>query len=243
MAMPPAPAAERSARRSGCRSGSRPAPPPADAGGFRGRSPSSSNAGSAPSPADPRPGESARRSWDSRRTRSWRLASHGCGSVVPRKPGNVVRHDSIVRLAHQGGRDQEIRRGTVAGGRDVVQHGDAQQGLDVRVVRQRLERVPEEDQEVDARLRRCATRSAGRRPADRGSDARPADRAPRRCAPRSSRWRTDRARPATRGCSGPTRAGPSCDCRGPPAPPACAPSSVSPCPSSFHPCRQPWRPL
>src|SRR5207253_7915253 len=46
----------------------------------------------------------------------------------------------------------EVRRGAVAGHRYVPHHGDAQQGLDVRIVRLRLQRVPEEDQTVDVAL-------------------------------------------------------------------------------------------
>src|SRR5664280_2383319 len=65
----------------------------------------------------------------------------------------VVREQAIVLLVHERGRDHEVGRGAVARDRDVPHHRDAQQCLDVRVVRLRLERVPEKDHEVDGALR------------------------------------------------------------------------------------------
>src|SRR5207248_2068239 len=49
--------------------------------------------------------------------------------------------------------DDEVGGGPVAGDRDVAHHRDPEQGLDVRIVRVRLQRVPEEHQQVDPALR------------------------------------------------------------------------------------------
>ncbi len=45
-------------------------------------------------------------------------------------------------------RDQIVRRGPIAGGRHVVQHGEPQQRLHIDVVRLHLEGLPEEDEHV-----------------------------------------------------------------------------------------------
>ena len=63
-----------------------------------------------------------------------------------------ARRRAVVLLAHQRAREHEVRGRAVAGDRHVVDDGDAQQRLDVDVVRVRLERIPEEDHEVDAAL-------------------------------------------------------------------------------------------
>ena len=68
------------------------------------------------------------------------------------RPGRaaVQGDDPIVARVHQRRRQQEVRRGAVAGDGSVVDDGNAQQRLDVDVVGLGLERVPEEDDEVDA---------------------------------------------------------------------------------------------
>ena len=58
----------------------------------------------------------------------------------------------LVNAAHQRRGDQEIRRGPVAGDRYVADHRDPEQGLDVRVMRMRLQRIPQEHQQVDLAL-------------------------------------------------------------------------------------------
>ncbi len=60
---------------------------------------------------------------------------------------------AVVLLAHQRAREHEVRRRAIAGDRHVVDDRDAQQRLHVDVVRVRLQRVPEEDHEVDATFR------------------------------------------------------------------------------------------
>ena len=55
----------------------------------------------------------------------------------------------MVLLAHQRTRENEVGCGAVAGDRHVVDDGDAQERLDVDVMGVRLERIPEEDDEID----------------------------------------------------------------------------------------------
>ncbi len=95
------------------------------------------------------------------------VSGYGCGDQGDRDRGvagggplggrsghpAVVGLEALVAAVHQRRGDQEVGGGAVAGHRDVPHHGDAQQRLDVRVVRLRLERVPEEDQDVDLALR------------------------------------------------------------------------------------------
>ena len=52
-------------------------------------------------------------------------------------------------LPHQGRRDDEVGRRAVARHGDVVDHRDAQQGLDVHIVGMRLQRIPEEHHQID----------------------------------------------------------------------------------------------
>ena len=40
----------------------------------------------------------------------------------------------------------------VAGNRDIADNGDPEQGLDVRVMRMRLQRIPQEHQQIDLAL-------------------------------------------------------------------------------------------
>ena len=56
-------------------------------------------------------------------------------------------------MRHERGGDEKVRRRAVAGYGDVVDHCDAQQRLDVDVVRVRLQRIPKEDDGVDLALR------------------------------------------------------------------------------------------
>ena len=66
--------------------------------------------------------------------------------------GQLLRPGADVAVVQQRRGDQEVGGRQVAGHRDVPDGGDPQQCLDVGVVRLRLERVPEEDQQVDAAL-------------------------------------------------------------------------------------------
>src|SRR5664280_2433815 len=59
----------------------------------------------------------------------------------------------LVLLAHERAGEQEVGRGTIAGNRTVMYHGDAEQRLHVDIVRLRLEWVPEEEHDVQATLR------------------------------------------------------------------------------------------
>lgn len=74
------------------------------------------------------------------------------GDELPIQVGIVFAADRRIGLIHQRRGDHVVRGGAVTRGRDVVDDGDPQQGLDVHVVRMRLHRVPEEDDEVDAPL-------------------------------------------------------------------------------------------
>src|ERR1035438_14162 len=58
----------------------------------------------------------------------------------------------LVAAAHQRRGDHEISGGPVAGHRDIADHGDPEQGLNVRIMRMRLERIPQEYQQVDLAL-------------------------------------------------------------------------------------------
>jgi len=58
----------------------------------------------------------------------------------------------LVAAAHQRRGDHEVCGGPVAGHRDIADHRDAEQRLDVRVMWMWLERIPEEHQQVDLAL-------------------------------------------------------------------------------------------
>src|SRR5207237_7177467 len=58
----------------------------------------------------------------------------------------VVGPDPLVRPGKQRRRDHQVGAGQVAGHADVPHGGDTQERLDVRIVRLRLERVPEKDE-------------------------------------------------------------------------------------------------
>jgi hypothetical protein len=66
-----------------------------------------------------------------------------------RARGAEIGRERLVTAGHQGRRDDKIGRRAVARDRNVPHHGDAQQGLDVRIVWLGLERIPEEDQTID----------------------------------------------------------------------------------------------
>src|SRR5919202_2499118 len=59
---------------------------------------------------------------------------------------------ALVAGLHQRRRDDEVSRRAVAGDWHIPHHGDAQQRLHVWIVGLRLERVPEENEAVDAAL-------------------------------------------------------------------------------------------
>ena len=61
----------------------------------------------------------------------------------------IVRQPSLVLGLHERRRHEKIGRGAVARHRDVPDDRDAEQRLHVWVVRLRLERIPEEAQDVD----------------------------------------------------------------------------------------------
>src|SRR5262249_52754857 len=67
----------------------------------------------------------------------------------------LVRRQGLARagIVQQRRGDEEIRARPVAGDRDVPDHRDPQQRLDVVIVRLRLQRVPEEHQQVDLAVR------------------------------------------------------------------------------------------
>ena len=73
------------------------------------------------------------------------------GAVTLQPPGEVVLL-ALVGGVHQRRGEDEVRRGAVHGDGDVLQHGHAQQGAHVWVVRVRFEGVPEEDEEVELSL-------------------------------------------------------------------------------------------
>jgi len=58
----------------------------------------------------------------------------------------------LVAAAHQRRGDHEICGGPVAGHRDIADNRDPEQGLDVRVMRMRLQPIPEEHQQIDLAL-------------------------------------------------------------------------------------------
>jgi hypothetical protein len=60
--------------------------------------------------------------------------------------------ESAVFLFHERGRNQEIRRCTIACDRNVVNHGYTKKRFDVYVVRMRLERIREKDDEINSSL-------------------------------------------------------------------------------------------
>ena len=63
-----------------------------------------------------------------------------------------VRQAALVLFFHERRGEQEVGSRTVTRDRDVVDHGYAQQRLDVHVMRMRLERVPEKNHEVDSTI-------------------------------------------------------------------------------------------
>ena len=51
-------------------------------------------------------------------------------------------------LAHQRRGDQEVGSRPVAGNRDIAHNRDPEQGLDVRIMRARLQWIPKEHQQI-----------------------------------------------------------------------------------------------
>src|ERR1700736_6793441 len=71
-----------------------------------------------------------------------------CREWVIREP--IIRRDPAdIKVVHQRRRDDEVRRGPVAGYRDIPDDRHPQQGPHVRVMRVRLEWVPKKDQEIE----------------------------------------------------------------------------------------------
>jgi hypothetical protein len=67
-------------------------------------------------------------------------------------PRSVIEELALVLAVQQWTRNQKICSCEVAGCRDVVDHREPQQGLDVDIVRMWFQRVPEKDQKVDLAL-------------------------------------------------------------------------------------------
>ena len=80
-----------------------------------------------------------------------------------------------VFLFHEGRRNQEVRRRAVAGYGNVVNHSDAEERFDVHVVRMRLERIREKDDEVDPSFHDCRAHLLipAERPACKAGDIEP----------------------------------------------------------------------
>ncbi len=78
-----------------------------------------------------------------------RAGSRSTPVNLPRPVHVVVRDQAVVLTVHEWRGDHEIRGRPIAGDGNVPHLGHAQQRLDVRVVRLRFQRIPEEDQEVD----------------------------------------------------------------------------------------------
>src|SRR3990172_1984972 len=60
-----------------------------------------------------------------------------------------IGHQTIVFAIHERRGDHEISRSPIAGNRNIPYHGHAQEGLDVGIMRQGFERIPEKDQKID----------------------------------------------------------------------------------------------
>ena len=74
-------------------------------------------------------------------------------SSRPDSPGRSPRAWEFVN----GEEIKDICGGPVAGDRDVPWHGDSQQRLHVVIMRMRLQRIPEEDEQVDSPVRDAGT--------------------------------------------------------------------------------------
>ena len=130
-----------------------------------------------------------------------------------RRPASSVVPGAAVLLVHQRAREHEVGGRAVARDRRVVDDGDPQQRLHVDVVRVRLERVPEEDHEVDAPFgdRGADLLVAAERAAEEAVHLQ-AELVGEQRAGGAGRVQLVRAR-GCRGCSGPSRAGCSSGCR------------------------------
>lgn len=87
--------------------------------------------------------------------------------TLPLQPLPVINQVSVIRFIHQGGGDQKICRGAVAGQRDVVDNGHSQQGFNIHIVWLRLKRIPKKDQDINFSLGNCSAnlQVAAERPA------------------------------------------------------------------------------
>src|SRR5688572_17009091 len=68
------------------------------------------------------------------------------------RPRSPSAYAALVAPPHQGGRQEEVGRRAITRNRDVVDNGNAQQRLDIDVVWMGLQRIPEEDDEIDSPL-------------------------------------------------------------------------------------------
>src|SRR5918992_2021635 len=83
------------------------------------------------------------------RARSRRPRTDASRGGVLSPPRLVQREQPLVVLAHERRAEHEVGRRAVARDRDVVDDRDAEQRLHVDIMRMWLERIPEEDHEVD----------------------------------------------------------------------------------------------
>src|SRR4051794_8702211 len=86
---------------------------------------------------------------DTRAPACLRWSAHDARNACP-GVALEIGYEPLVLAVEEGGGQHEVGAGAIAGDRDVVDDGDAEEGLDVDVVRLRLERIPEEDHEIDA---------------------------------------------------------------------------------------------
>ena len=65
----------------------------------------------------------------------------------------IVGQQAFVLAGHERGRDHENRGGAIARDRNIPNDRDTKERLDIRVVRLRFQRVPEEDDEIEPAFR------------------------------------------------------------------------------------------
>ena len=68
------------------------------------------------------------------------------------KIGRGIDRTSGIWQGHVGGGEDEVTAGRIGCYDDIVQNGDSQEGLHIRIVRLGLERVPEEHKHVNRLL-------------------------------------------------------------------------------------------
>lgn len=72
------------------------------------------------------------------------------GHQFPSYPlASPIGHEPLILLRHERGRNEKICGGPVAGDRNIPHHGDAEQRFHIRIVGMRLQRIPEENENVD----------------------------------------------------------------------------------------------